>query len=121
MLSRQIIAIAEDDPLLRRVLADFVEEFGGAPQAFASCGELYHSMKKRNGYTMVITDHQTPGKIQGLDLAQLISVEWPGLPVLILSGQDLSKGGILPSNVQCCHKPLQVIELLDIVRSMLKG
>ncbi|MBD1554152.1 response regulator [Pseudomonas typographi] len=120
MLSNHLVAVAEDDPLLRQVLAELITELNGRCEQFTTCDDLYRALLAGRPYTLVITDHITPGSMQGIELASAAEQGWPGLTVIIMSGHERNESVPLPSNSHYFQKPLQITDLLDVAENILK-
>jgi two-component system invasion response regulator UvrY len=80
------ILIVDDHAVVRRGLsAVLADEFRNA--AFGEAGNAREALEqlRRNTWDVALLDITLPGK-SGLDLLKELKAEWPGLPVLVLSG-----------------------------------
>ena len=80
------ILIVDDHAIVRRGLrALLADEFRGSTFGEAAEGRQALEQLRRKKWDVALLDISLPGK-SGLDLLKEIKAEWPGLPVLILSG-----------------------------------
>lgn len=79
------VLLVEDDPLVMMGTAAMLEDLGHTV-AEASSGEAaLRILRTDTSIDLVVTDHAMPG-MTGLELADRIRTEWPGMPVLLASG-----------------------------------
>lgn len=108
MVEKIKILVVDDDPLLLDLLLETLSSIGyeavGAPDAAVALGKL-----SRTRFSLVITDIKMPG-MNGLELSRRIKAEYPGLPVILISGvfsADILKGsdadGILTKPFRIGH------------------
>jgi len=71
------ILLVEDEPLIREIIAESLEE-AGYEVIQASTGDEAISL---------INDESVPGKADGADVAFCIRERWPEMPVVIASGR----------------------------------
>jgi DNA-binding NtrC family response regulator len=64
----------------------------------------------------LFTDVQTPGPIDGIDLARLVKTRWPHVEVLVTSGRPVAKA-ILPDGVRFTSKPWSRKDVLEMART----
>ncbi|WP_162886589.1 response regulator [Pseudomonas syringae] len=114
------ILLVEDDDTLRMVTADArslleanVIECHSADQAVAvlESGALIQ---------LLITDIRMPGSMDGLQLAGLVAFRWPGLDIIVTSGNRLPTE-VLPEKALFMAKPWTLSDLLQRVRPLLPG
>ena len=82
------ILIVDDHAILRRGLRALLsDDFHGA--AFGEAGDAVEALEqlRQKEWDVALLDMTMPGK-SGLDLLKELKVEWPRLPVLVLSGHS---------------------------------
>ncbi|MFF7710540.1 response regulator [Pseudomonas sp. NPDC007930] len=110
------VALVEDDPLLRRVLAGLIEELGTECLDFGSADDALIALLQRAApIDLLITDRVVPGQLDGLALVKLVRQKWPAVQALVMSGYEQDDKLNLPAGVQYIQKPLQLNELLAVV------
>ncbi len=108
-----IALIVEDDPDLRVLAAALLEESDlrvieceDAEEAFA---EL---CKHPEQVALIFADVRLPGLLDGVDLAQRVSVLWPHVSILVTSGYPGERVRALPDNVVYMPKPWLALDVL---------
>jgi len=81
------VLIVEDDPQVRHMAAAVVEQTE-ANAAEAVCGEdaLAYLAEHAPEVGVVFTDLELSGRVDGIDLARIVSLRWPWIKVLMTSG-----------------------------------
>jgi CheY-like chemotaxis protein len=72
---------------------------------------------ERGGITVVLTDIEMPGPLNGLDLARMIRAVWPSIPLIVTSGRTLPRPDDLPAHALMMTKPFSTERLLFTLRS----
>jgi CheY-like chemotaxis protein len=112
---RPVVLVVEDDFLIRMNAAEMIEEAGFTVVEAANSDEAIVILESRLDITVVFTDIQMPGSMDGLKLAAAIRGRWPPIQIIATSGlvdvrkDDLPKGGrFLPKP----YSPAQIISAL---------
>jgi len=100
--SRPVVLIVEDDPLLRMLAVEVVEEAG-----FVALD-----------ISLLFTDIEMPGSMDGLKLARAVRDRWPPIKILIVSGKVRLQPSELPSNSCFVGKPYQTAAMVAELRSL---
>jgi PAS domain S-box-containing protein len=108
------VLLVDDEALVRASAADMLNELG-YEVVEAESGQEALALIESRAPDLVITDHLMPG-ISGTDLARILSVERPGLPVLIVSGYADFDG--LPSEIPRLTKPFRQVDLAARIAEM---
>lgn len=82
------ILVAEDDPVLRYILARGLRNEGHDVVEAASADETTAVLASFAVVDLVITDVQMPGTMDGFVLARRIRADHPALPVIVVSAWD---------------------------------
>lgn len=101
-----LVLLVEDEPLIRELLGELLTDLGASVIEFetADAGVEYLSASPGT-FDMIITDVMTPGRLNGLDVANLASQRWPTIPVLVTSGYPGVDRFELGANVDFLSKP----------------
>ncbi|ONG58808.1 hypothetical protein BKE38_01895 [Pseudoroseomonas deserti] len=118
------ILVVEDEALIRFVI---IEVFGSAgfEVCEACCGEqaaaLIDAADRR--FSLLITDIHMPGKLDGIAVAGLMRLRYPGTPILFTTGRpDVLDGPEgLKTGDRLLQKPYGPTRLLTVAREMLDG
>jgi CheY-like chemotaxis protein len=120
ILSRPVVLLVEDEPLVRLTQVDILREAEFWVVEAQDADEAFELLKTRPDITVVLTDVDMPGSIDGFEFARLVRQGWPEVGVLVISGKTAPQPGDLPPGASFLHKPIRpaaLIEALEGVRS----
>jgi CheY-like chemotaxis protein len=116
--TRPVVLIVEDEFLLRMDAVDMIAAAGFDVVETGDADEAIGILESRRDITVVFTDIQIPGSMDGLKLARAIRGRWPPIKILATSGlvdvgeKDLPEGGrFLP-------KPYHPTQLARVLREL---
>ncbi len=110
------VLVVDDEVLIRMLIADELRELGLAVIECGDADEALEVLHSGPPVSLVFTDINMPGTINGAGLASAIKVEFPDLVVLLTSAQTL------PAGTRCDHffaKPWDVPHVVRHIRSLL--
>jgi CheY-like chemotaxis protein len=114
-----VVLVVEDEMLLRMRAVDMVEDAGYLPVEAVDADEALAILRSRTDIALLFTDVQMPGSMSGLQLARAVHENWPGIKIILASGQlKLSKSEI-PENSRFFGKPLDSEGMIAEMREML--
>jgi len=116
--STPVVLIVEDEPLLRMLAVEVVEEAGFVAIEARDADEAVVLLESRADITLLFTDINMPGSIDGLKLAHAVRNRWPPIKILVVSGKQRLQSSDLPSNSRFLRKPYQASALVEELRSM---
>lgn len=116
--SPPVVLIVEDEPLLRMLAVEVVEEAGFEALEAADADEAVILLESRTDISLLFTDINMPGSMDGLKLAHAVRDRWPPIKILLVSGQVRLQPSELPSNSCFVGKPYQASALVEELRSM---
>jgi two-component system, response regulator PdtaR len=117
--SRPVVLIVEDDPLLRMLAVDLIEEAGFVALEAGDADEAVSLMESRPDISLLFTDVDMPGSMDGLKLAHAVRDRWPPIKILVVSGQARLQSCDLPSNSCFVGKPYQAATIIEELRSLI--
>lgn len=100
------ILVVEDDPLILMTAAETLRAAGFNVIEVDTADEaaaILHAALTPVG--VVFSDIETPGALNGLELASVIKHAWPSLPVVLTSGRVKPCPSTLPEGVRFVPKP----------------
>jgi len=103
------ILVADDEPELQKIYRFALEKMGHQVTICRDGEEALATYHQAGGkFDMVLTDYRMPA-INGLQLAQVLRLFNPLLPVVIVSGVygDLRSAVVNGHNITCLQKPLR--------------
>ena len=86
----KMILFVDDQELLARLSCDILRSHGYGAEPAYNGREALEKIKQQK-FDILVTDFRMVG-MNGLELARLVRLELPGLPVLIVSGYPPSEG-----------------------------
>jgi two-component system, response regulator PdtaR len=113
-----VVLVVEDEPLLRMLAVEVVEEAGFLAIEARDADEAVVLLESRTDIILLFTDINMPGSMDGLKLAHAVRHRWPPIKILVVSGKQQLQSSDLPSNSCFVGKPYRVSELVDELRSM---
>src|ERR1700754_1136810 len=87
MATPEIVLLIEDEPLIRMGTSAMLEDGGYRVLEAANADEARVLLGQHPEITIVVTDVQMPGTMDGLQLASYVSHHHAHIPVLITSGR----------------------------------
>src|SRR6476659_8346143 len=96
---RPVVLIVEDELLLRIDAAEMIKAAGFEVVEAANADQAIEVLEARRDITVVFTDIQMPGSMDGLKLARAVRGRWPPIKIVATSGHvgiaetDLPEGG----------------------------
>lgn len=116
--SRIPVLVVEDEPLLRMMALDMVEDAGFDPVEARDADEAIKILEARTDITIVFTDIDMPGSMNGLKLAAAIRDRWPPIEIIITSGKFRLDDGGIPARTVFFTKPYDHAEVISTMRWM---
>lgn len=98
--------MVDDEPAIRGVLCEFLDEWGFQTLSAASGDEARGLLEAGARVDLVFSDVRMPGELDGYGLARWVLQRHPGLPVILVSG-DLGAVNAAEglTGVETCAKP----------------
>ena len=79
------ILLVEDEPALRRVLADTLQESGFTVEEAESADNAWDMVHHGLHFDLLLTDIRMPGLLNGLDLARKVHLSKGRVPIIVMS------------------------------------
>jgi CheY-like chemotaxis protein len=102
---RPIALVVEDEPLVEMEAIDLLNDLGYDAIGARNADEAVLILRARPDVSLVFTDIEMPGTMNGLALAALIEATWPHIQILITSGAVLPPNQQLVGNACFVAKP----------------
>jgi two-component system, response regulator PdtaR len=115
VVGKRAVLIVEDDALVRVIGSDALEDAGYEVLEAASADEALSLLDANDNVRLLFTDIRMPGKLDGLQLADLVHERWPTIKILITSGDTWPSQDRIPDDGQFIAKPYKVSALCDQV------
>jgi CheY-like chemotaxis protein len=93
----EAILLVKDEPLVRLDLAEMLEDAGYQVLEAANADiALKVLTADPDRVTILMTDVNMPGSIDGLELARIVHAQWPHIRIVVTSGQVQPSDGTIP-------------------------
>ncbi|WP_438617867.1 response regulator [Oryzifoliimicrobium ureilyticus] len=115
---RKPVLVVEDEPLLRMMALDLVEEAGFEPIEARDADEAITILEARTDIIVVFTDIDMPGSMSGLKLAAAIRNRWPPIEIIITSGKFRLDDSSIPARTVFFPKPYDHGEVVAALKRM---
>jgi DNA-binding NtrC family response regulator len=115
---KPVVLVVEDEPLLRMMAVDLVEDAGFEAIEAANADQAVKLLETRADIRIVFTDIDMPGSMDGLLLAAAIRDRWPPIEVILTSGHVHVSEVMLPERCVFFSKPYDHTRLAATMRGM---
>ena len=113
-----IVLVVEDEMILRMRAVDIVEDAGFVPVEATSADEAIEILESRDDISLLFTDIQMPGSMDGLTLAHATHARWPHIKIILVSGQVEVTDADKPDDSRFFHKPLEIQQMVRELQDM---
>lgn len=117
--SPPVVLVVEDEPLLRMLAVEVVEEAGFVALEARDADEAVALLEARTDISLLFTDIDMPGSMDGLKLAHAVRGRWPPIKILLVSGQVRLQPSQLPSSSRFVGKPYRAAAMVEELRSLI--
>jgi CheY-like chemotaxis protein len=118
---RPVVLIVEDEFLLRMDAVDMIKAAGFDVVEAANADEAIEILEARLDITVVFTDIQMPGSMDGLRLARAVRGRWPPIKIVATSGHVNVREKDLPEGGRFLPKPYSPREVTGMLRELTSG
>jgi two-component sensor histidine kinase len=112
------VLVVEDEMILRMRAVDIVEDAGFRSVEAVNADEAISILESRSDISLLFTDIQMPGSMDGLKLAHAVHERWPSIKIILVSGQVKPSDAERPANSRFFGKPLGVQEMITELQTM---
>jgi CheY-like chemotaxis protein len=115
---RPVVLIVEDEFLLRMDAVDMIVAAGFEVVEAANADEAINILESRRDITVVFTDIQMPGSMDGLKLARAVRGRWPPIKIIATSGHVDVGETDLPDGGRFLAKPYSSLQVTVMLREL---
>jgi two-component sensor histidine kinase/ActR/RegA family two-component response regulator len=112
------VLVVEDEMVLRMRAVDIVEDAGFNPIEAVNADEALSILESRSDISLLFTDIQMPGTLDGLKLAHAVYKRWPAIKIILVSGQVNLSDADKPTDSRFFGKPLATEEMVAEIQDM---
>lgn len=120
--SHGVVLLIEDDENVRDVTQAMLEELGYTVRGADNAQIALDLLRDDAAVDLIFSDVIMPGGMNGGQLAKLIQMEYPAIPIVLCSGytaQHLSAELTL-GDIRCLRKPYTAAELAEVVAATIQ-
>ena len=112
------VLVVEDEMVLRMRAVDIVEDAGFTAVEAVSADEALAILESRSDISLLFSDIQMPGSMDGLKLAHAVHDRWPSIKIILVSGKIKLSDADKPADSRFFGKPLEVKQMIAELQEM---
>src|SRR3954470_18267076 len=112
------VLVVEDEIVLRMRAVDMVEDAGFTAVEAVNADEALAILESRSDISLLFSDIQMPGTMDGLKLAHAVHDRWPSIKIILVSGQVKLSDEDKPADSRFFGKPLEVKHMIAQLQEM---
>jgi two-component sensor histidine kinase/CheY-like chemotaxis protein len=112
------VLVVEDEMVLRMRAVDIVEDAGFAAVEAVNADQALSILESRSDISLLFSDIQMPGSMDGLKLAHAVHDRWPSIKIILVSGQVKLSDADRPADSRFFAKPLEVKQMIAELQEM---
>ena len=116
---RPVVLIVEDEFLLRMDAVDMIKAAGFEAVEAGNADDAIEILEARPDITVVFTDIQMPGSMDGLKLARAVRGRWPPIKIVATSGHVDVAEADLPDGGRFLPKPYSPHQITGVLRELI--
>ena len=112
------VLVVEDEMVLRMRAVDIVEDAGFNAVEAVNADEALSILESRSDISLLFSDIQMPGTMDGLKLAHAVHDRWPSIKIILVSGQVKPSEDDKPADSRFFGKPIEVEQMIAELKDM---
>jgi CheY-like chemotaxis protein len=113
------VLIVEDEPLIRMGAVTLIEDAGFEVYEAGSADAAIALLERHEEISLIFTDVNMPGSMDGLKLAHYVRGRWPPVKIIVTSGHIKLTDERLPAGALFLPKPYDPAQIIHKVRELL--
>lgn len=113
------VLVVEDEMVLRMRAVDIVHDAGFNPVEAVNADEALSILESRSDISLLFTDIQMPGSIDGLKLAHAVHKRWPAMKIVLVSGKIELSDADKPESSRFFGKPIEAAAMIAELQEMI--
>ena len=118
--SSPVVLIVEDEAIIRVGAAALIEDLGCEFFEASSADEAIALLEQHPQITILFTDIQMAGSMDGLELAAYARRRWPPLQFIIVSGNHIATAIEMPEGACFFPKPYNAATIGEAIRAFVQ-
>jgi CheY-like chemotaxis protein len=116
-----VVLVVDDEPLIRINAADMLTDAGWTAIEAGDAAEALQLLEAHPEITVLFTDINMPGEMDGLELARRVHQLRPDVHLIITSGKMRLDRNDLPSGGEFLGKPYRERQFIALVEAVTGG
>ena len=116
--SRPVVLVVEDEALILFSIADDLRRAGFDVLEALNADAAIVLLESRADITVLFTDVDMPGSMDGLKLSTAVRDRWPPVKIILTSGHVKLKHESLPTGGRFFAKPYDAMDLVATIREL---
>jgi CheY-like chemotaxis protein len=116
--NRPVVLVVEDELLLRMHAVEMIAAAGFEVVEAGNADQAIEILETRRDITVVFTDIQMPGSMDGLKLARAVRGRWPPIKIVATSGHVNVGEKDLPEGGRFLSKPYSPRQVTGVLREL---
>jgi CheY-like chemotaxis protein len=112
------VLVVEDEMVLRMRAVDIVEDAGFTAIEAVNAEQALSILESRSDISLLFSDIQMPGSMDGLKLAHAVHNRWPSIKIILVSGQVQLSDADTPDDSRFFGKPLEAKQMIAELQQM---
>jgi two-component sensor histidine kinase/ActR/RegA family two-component response regulator len=113
------VLVVEDEMLLRMRAINIVEDAGFTAIEAINADQAISVLEARSDISLLFSDIQMPGSIDGLKLARAVHERWPDIKIILVSGQINPSDDEKPKDSRFFGKPIDSDQMIAELQDMI--
>lgn len=113
------VLVVEDEMVLRMRAVDIVQDAGFNSVEAVNADDALKILESRSDISLLFTDIQMPGSIDGLKLAHAVHKRWPSIKIVLVSGKIGLSESDKPESSRFFGKPLGAEQMIAELQDMI--
>ena len=113
------VLVVEDEMVLRMRAVDIVQDAGFTAVEAVNADQALAILEARSDISLLFSDIQMPGSIDGLMLAPAVHKRWPRIKIILVSGQVNISDSDKPADSRFIGKPLDAMQMVAELQAMM--
>ena len=118
-LTGRRILLVDDDREVRTLTAAHLRDRGAVVVEVAAAAEALARLETDGPFDAMVSDIAMPGAMNGLALAEIVRVKWPGMSIVLVSGYSASIAEAGRRGLPVLWKPYELDELTRLLNESL--
>jgi two-component sensor histidine kinase/CheY-like chemotaxis protein len=112
------VIVVEVEMVLRMRAVDIVEDAGFTAVEAVNADQALSILESRSDISLLFSDIQMPGSMDGLKLAHAVHARWPSIKIILVSGHVKVSDADKPADSRFFGKPLEVKQIIAELQEM---